>query len=205
MHTPYRDAATNAIYNGLFCDDAQALMPPAGSTLVAWQAALTGGPAFAGALRRLSEDTHGDARVRALACRELQAQGHTVPQRQLLGVVIEVPLDSGLDTLAAYADGSVRFIHGSGRMTLVEGPDSALQPIVQRLLAASQTVVNCIGPSDQPRRPAPQRNVRMSFIVSDGLYFGEGPMEPLMNDGMAGPVLRSAVQLLDEITSLVAA
>jgi hypothetical protein len=205
MHSPYATPATDALYNGLFCDDLEALLPPEDGMPPAWAITLTGGPAFAGALRRLANDPAGDARVRALAFRELQAQGHTVAARQLLGVVVEVPLDSGLDTLAAYADGSVRFIHGSGRMTLVEGPNEGLQPIVQRLLAASQTVVNCIGPSDQPRRPAPQRNVRMSFIVSDGLYFGEGPMQTLMADGMAGPVLQTAVELLNEITSLVAA
>jgi hypothetical protein len=45
----------------------------------------------------------------------------------------------------------------------------------------------------------------MSFIVSDGLYFGEGPMEVLMADGMAGPVLRNAVNLLNEITALALA
>lgn len=205
MHTPYRDEATNRIYNGLFCDDAQLLMPAEGAAPSAWQRALTGGPAFAGALRRLAEDSSGEARVRALALRQLQAQGHTVPARQLLGVVVEVPLESGLDTLAAYADGSARFIHGSGRMSFVEGPDSPVQPVVQRLLTASQAVVNVIGPTDQPRRPAPRRNVRMSFIVSDGLYFGEGPMEVLMADEMAGPVLRSAVNLLNEITALAVA
>lgn len=205
MHTPYRDEATNRIYNGLFGDDAQLLMPADGGTPSAWQRALTGGPAFAGALRRLAEDVSGEARVRALAFRELQAQGHAVPARQLLGVVVEVPLDSGLDTLAAYADGSARFIHGSGRMSFVEGPDSAVQPVVQRLLAASQAVVDVIGPTDQPRRPAPRRNVRMSFIVSDGLYFGEGPMEALMGDDMAGPVLRNALNLLNEITALAIA
>ena len=205
MHTPYHDDATNRLYNALFCDDVQLLMPPEDRTLTAWQRALMGGPAYAGALRRLAEDPAGDARVRAMACRQLQAQGHAVPVRQLLGVVVEVPLDSGLDTLAAYVDGNARFIHGSGHTSIVEGPDTPVAPVVQRLLAASQNVVDLIGPSDQPRRAAPKRNVRMSFIVSDGLYFGEGPMEVLMADGMAGPVLRNAVNLLNEITALALA
>ena len=205
MHTPYRDAATNRLYNGLFCDDAQNLMPPEGGSWAAWQRALMGGPAFVGALRRLAEDPAGDARVRVMALRRLQALGHAVPPRQLLGVVVEVPLDSGLDTLAAYADGNARFIHGNGHLSVIEGPDTPVQPVVQRLLAASQAVVNVIGPTDQPRRAAPARNVRMSFIVSDGLYFGEGPMETLMADDMAGPVLRNAVNLLNEITALALA
>lgn len=206
MHTPYADSATNRIYHMLFCDDAMSLQPAdASQAPVDWQRALVGGPAFNTALRQLAEDTEGDARVRALAWRALARHGQTVPRRQLLGVVIEVPLESGLDTLAAYADGSVRFIHGSGHMTMIEGPNPVVGTTVEQLLAASQTVVNVIGPSDQPRRPAPTKNVRMSFIVSDGLYFGEGPMEALMADGMAGPVLRTGVALLNKVTSLATA
>jgi hypothetical protein len=206
MHTPYADPSTNRIYHALFCDDAQALQPQDGRAALAdWQRALLGGPAFIGALRQLAEDGQGDARVRALAFRALAQHGQSVPRRELLGVVIEVPLESGLDTLAAYADGSVRFIHGSGHMTMVEGPNPVVEDTVRQLLAASQAVVNLIGPSDQPRRPAPSQNVRMSFIVSDGLYFGEGPMEALMADGMAGPVLRSCVALLNKVTSLATA
>ena len=44
----------------------------------------------------------------------------------------------------------------------------------------------------------------MSFIVSDGLYFGEGPMQALMGDGLAGPLLQAGVGLLDALTGLTA-
>lgn len=204
MHTPYRDMPANEIYHRLFCDDVKAMMPIGGREPAAWQQALAGGPAHLGALRDLAHDEQGDARVRALAFRQLQAMGQQVPRRVLLGVVVEVPLDTGLDTLAVYADGSARFIHGSGHMSFVEGRDHPVYPAVQRLLAAAQAVVDCIGPADHARRPAPQQNLRMSFIVSDGLYYGEGPMQVLMNDPMGGPVVNGAAEVLGDITSLVA-
>lgn len=209
MHSPYGDTSTNRLYAGLFCDQPEALMPPDGKPLVEWQRTLRVEPADPRALRALATDASADARVRAMAWRRLQQLGHAVPPRHLLGVVLEVPLGSGLDTLAAYADGSVRFIHGSGHMSFVEGgPDgapAALQPLVATLMEASQAIVDRIGPWHQPRLAPPSRHVRMSFVVSDGLYFGEGPMDTLMADPMASPVLRSGIALLDEITSMAAA
>lgn len=209
MHSPYRDPALDRLYHALFCDDPQALVPADGRPLPAWQACLLKEPADAGDLRQLrglAADTATEARVRALAWRRLQQLGHAVPQRLLLGVVVEVPLDSGLDTLAAYADGRVRFLHGSGRCTFVDSPLPQIEPQVQALLSAGREVLRRIGPSDQQRRAPPQQGmVRMSFIVSDGLYFGEGPMNALMTDALAGPVLSAAIAVLDEVTGLVAA
>lgn len=205
MTQPYGDAATHHLYHALFADEVERLAGPTGPLRPAWARTLAAPQPDPAALRALAGAPDTESRVAALAWRRLQALGHEVPRRQLLGVVIEVPLESGLDTLAAYADGSVRFIHGSGHATLVEGPEPTLMPLVQRLLAASQAVVDRIGPSDRPRGEPPQRNVRLNFIVSDGLYFGEGPMNVLMADGLAGPVLQSGVALLDRVTSLATA
>jgi hypothetical protein len=43
--------------------------------------------------------------------------------------------------------------------------------------------------------------VRITFLVSDGLYFGEGPANIFFKDPMAGPVLNAATQLLQFITT----
>jgi hypothetical protein len=44
--------------------------------------------------------------------------------------------------------------------------------------------------------------MRMTFLVSDGLYFGEGPLGTLQQDAMAGPVLGKATQLLQRVVEL---
>jgi hypothetical protein len=36
----------------------------------------------------------------------------------------------------------------------------------------------------------------MTFLVSDGLYFGEGPFDLMQRDAMAGPFVAQAAQLL---------
>jgi hypothetical protein len=42
----------------------------------------------------------------------------------------------------------------------------------------------------------------MTFLVSDGLYFGEGPFETLQKDALGGPVLAKAAQLLQLVVEM---
>ena len=64
----------------------------------------------------------------------------------------------------------------------------------------AQPVVDQLGPWEQPRRPPPaQPNVRLNFVVSDGLYFGEGPFDFMQQDSRAGPLIHEASQLLTYI------
>lgn len=206
FHTPYSDPAINRIYNMLFCDDAQAFAPARGQAAAPWQATLFAQPAAnAQAVRALTEDTRQDARVRLLAMDWLRRNGHPVAPRQLLGVVLEVPMDGGLDVLAAYADGSVRYLNHSAAPTFIEGPMASVMPTVSRLLRASKSIVERIGPSDKPRLPPSARNVRLNFLVSDGLYFGEGPMDVLSEDAMAGPVLQAGGELLALVAEMACA
>lgn len=202
MHSPYRDDTLDRHYHSLFCDQ-----PPLTAVdkrpIAAWQLALSSGPAFAGALRRLAEDRGVEARVRALACRQLQRNGHVVTPRVLLGVVVELPTDDGLDTLAAYVDGSLHLLHGNGGLTQLNKPASAQLSQVQALLAAAQAVVEQVEPSSHARPAPPQRHVRLSCIVSDGLARLEGPMARLFADPQAGPVLQHALALLDKLTTRV--
>jgi hypothetical protein len=105
MLSPYAQPEVNKIYNLLFCDDI-ALFKPA-KVEADWQQMLFDEKPDTGALLALAEDEGNESRVRALAYRRLRELGQRVPARKLLGTVIEVPLDNGLDVLAAYADGRV--------------------------------------------------------------------------------------------------
>jgi hypothetical protein len=44
--------------------------------------------------------------------------------------------------------------------------------------------------------------VRMSFLVSDGLHFGEGPWSVMESDPMAAPIIQRAAQLLVAVVDL---
>jgi hypothetical protein len=204
-HAAYRDPAANQIYHLLFCDDASAFAPRSGAPAADWQATLYASPASAQRVQELAQDPATESRVRMLASNWLRGNGQPITGKELFGVIVEVALDNGLDTLAAYADGGVRYLNQSGRMSIFEGPMPALAPHVKQLLEASQAVVAKIGPWDKARLPPPVRgHVRLTFLVSDGLYFGEGPMSVFRRDPMAGPVVAAATTLLQHVAEMSA-
>ena len=203
-YEPYKNSATNEIYNLLFCDAPSAFEPRRGASPAEWQVSLFADPTDTFTLLALAADPSQEGRVRYLAYTKLRRLGHQVPTKVLLGVIVEVPLAGGLDVLAAYSEGGVRYLNQSGKLAVFEGVE-ALQPLVRNVFTASEVVVARIGPWDKPRRPPPASgNVRLTFLVSDGLYFGEGPMSTMQREPMAGPVIKLAGELLRSVVAMSA-
>ena len=182
----YPDRARNEIYNLLFADDVDALKPAAPEADLAAVAA----------------DHDAESRVRAVAYRRLRAEGKTpAGDPPLLGTIVEIALDEGLDTLAAYADGRIRYINHAGSMSMVED-GTPLRAQVDGLLLASQSVVGKIGPWTGERLPPPPTGqARLTFLVGGDIYFGQAPLEALAGDPMAGPVLNTATALLSALVA----
>jgi len=202
-YSPYTEPVANDFYNLLFCDDPTPFKPKPNETPTDWQATLFGNPIDPNTVQLLAQDTNSEGRIRALAFNWLRQNGHTVPPQQLLAVIIEVPIDGGLDVLAAFSDGGVRYVNQTGKLAIFEGPIPELLPVVKRLFAESENVVRRIGPWGKSRLPPPVRSrVRLTFLVSDGLYFGEGPMSVMQNEPFAGPVLREASELLQLVVKI---
>jgi len=203
-YSPYSNDASNSIYNLLFCDDFAAFMPKDGKPLTPWQSALFSEPISVSSLESLANDDSSEGRVRYLAFSKLRGLGKTVPKKQLLGVIVEVPVSDGLDTLAAYSEGGVRYINYTGKLAVVEGVGE-FKPLVGNLFDASMKAVNQIGPWNKTRLPPPKiGNVRLTFLVSDGLYFGEGPMNIMQTDPMAGLIIQRATTLLQAVVKTAA-
>jgi hypothetical protein len=141
-----------------------------------------------------------EARHYLQAWAALRAQGvlpDAIESKQVLGVVVEVALEQGPDVVAAYADGSARYLNQSGKIIIWEKPDNSLGPLVDTLLGAGQHVANQIGPWEDARPAPPTGNtVRVNFLTPSGLHFGEGPMNLLWNDALAQPVLAAAQALM---------
>lgn len=196
---PYREEHCNFFYNLLFCDDRSLF---AGSAEEPWPTLLGERPDPA-ALRAIADDEAHDSRTRMLAFNRLRELGEPVPPKLLLGTIVEVPLEGGLDTLAAFTDGGVRYINHSGKMSVFEGTEHPVHPQAEALLAASRSVVRELGPWVEPRLPPPSAgSIRMSFLVSDGLYFGQGPYAFMLHDARGGPIVAASQDLL---TAVVAA
>ena len=117
--------------------------------------------------------------------------------KQLLGVVVEVGMPTGLDLLAAYPDHSARYYNFSGAGVVWEHPDASLDPLIDGFLSASAEIVARIGPWEKERPPAPPAGeTRLCFLTPSGLHFGQAPMPALTSDPLAGRVLERAVALM---------
>jgi hypothetical protein len=156
------------------------------------------------ALRRIVDTPSLESRQYLEAWHALRQLG-IQPQREneakcVLGVVLEVHLDDGLDTLAAYADGTARYINHGGRVIIWENSDTGVAGLVDDLLRAGQRVAELIGPWEEPRRaPPPKRHVRINMLTASGLHFGEGPLTALSADSMAGPVIAAGTVLMKSL------
>lgn len=201
-YSPYSGNASNAIYNLLFCDDLAAFKAKPGESPAAWQKIIFTDPADVSAIVALTFDLTQEGRIRYLAFSRLRELGRSVQPKILLGVIVEVSLPGGLDTLAAFSDGAIRYINQSGKLVVIDGAESFI-PMVKILFDCAETVVARIGPWDKPRlAPPPQGDVRLTFLVSDGLYFGEGPMTAMQSEGMAGPMIRQATEILQAVVAI---
>jgi hypothetical protein len=197
FYEPYAEPHVNLLYNLLFCDNIDLFKNEKntqGDGL--WPALLAEQPDLK-ALQEIAGDESNEGRVRAIAFNRLRASGQKVPAKKLLGVIVEVPQPQGLDVLAAFVEGGVRYLNQSGKVAVFEGRGNPVETMTKQLVAVSQPVVDRTGPWHKARLPPPRAGkVRMTFLVSDGLYFGEGPFNALQKDPLGGPVLTKAAQLL---------
>ena len=171
----------------------------------AWAAALAFGadPRAVEVLTAITQDDGAETRDRLVALAALRSRGVvTGPPAQVMGVVLDIPMPGGLDTLAAYRDGSVRYFNHAGGMTFGEPGALPFPEAVQRVVLAGQQLASAIGVWDGPRPPLPPGVARISLLCCDGLYFGQGQPAPFMADALAAPVFRAGTELLVALTSL---
>ena len=197
---PYTDLSVDFIYNLLFCDNVSLFRGPDNAAPDEPWKTLLQEPPDARALRVLIADEANESRLRALACHRLQATGAQLAATRLFGVIVEVPLSQGLEVLAAFADGQVRHIHHTGKMSFFEPGPGEVNARARRLVTAAQPRVERLGRHTQTRLAPPVGDrIRMSFLTSNGLYCGEGRYEAMQKDEHAGPIMAAALALLQTI------
>jgi len=192
---PYKNEATNTIYDLLFCDKFELYRtePP---HLYPWDIFATASPDIE-KLKTVAADKTLEARLRILAYNLLRAAGSPSNKKELFGVIVEVALPDGLDVLAAYNDGTARYINHSEKMIIWDASSEISDGLIQKLLSESAKTVDQLGPWDKERRPFPTKGMtRLTFLVSDGLYFGEGPFDLLQADPKGGAIITAATELM---------
>lgn len=202
---PYTDEKVNTSYNLLFCDILQ-MFKNHDNQPGDWRPIVFAEPLDIAQVQNLAYDERAESRVRFLAFDRLRRKRVPVLPKIILGVIVESGQPGGLNTLAAFADGRVRFLNQVNHAILLEGKPAPAAEAAQRLVRAAQALVDRIGPARQMRKAPPKPGVlRFTFLVSDGTYTGEGPYPAVMNDEFARPVMESAEALMAEVTKVAVA
>ena len=199
---PYKDSAINLIYNLFFCDDLDLYKTHTQKPYSYPFDILFSDKTTMNDLQKIIGDTTMDPRTRVLAYNKQLAMGHKPGKKELLAVIVEVGLKEGLDVLASFQDGTARYINYTGKLLVWETTtDTNANELKNDLFSKSTQIINQVGPWDKPRKPHPTTgNARITFLVSDGLYFGEGPTDVLFEDQLGGPALLAATQLMQYLT-----
>lgn len=198
---PYKDASINLLYQLLFCDNLDLYKRNTSLPFTYPFNILFSNSSTIAEFQNIIDDHSSDPRVKVLAYNRQRAFGHIPNKKELLAVIVEVGLDQGLDVLASFNNGTARYFNYTGKILIWETTDEISNELTRDMFSKSQNIVNQLGPWGKPRLPHPVKgNARITFLVSDGLYFGEGNIDVLFSDKLGGPALATAAQLMKYIT-----
>lgn len=122
---------------------------------------------------------------------------------KVLGVVVEVTVDGAHDVLAAYADGSVRYLNHGGGATVIDAAPPEVAVAADAVLAAGQALADQIGPWTEAQLPElPIGHTRLTMLTRGGPHFGQGPDVAMGAEPQAGALLGAATELLVAVVGL---
>jgi hypothetical protein len=187
----YHDAATLAAGKG----------EPWSSFIVS-AARLKGGLSAQRTLVHVADHPESETRVRLWAFTALRKTGYQPTALQgadVLGFVVEVPMDGSKDVLAAYQDGSIRFL-GYANNTVIREPMDDTKGMVEAVLSKAQPL---LGVPSAPRSsaPIPVDKVRLTALSAMGLHTIEVPWSELEPPGEYADLFTSAAKLLERATA----
>ena len=122
--------------------------------------------------------------------------------KRVLGVVLDVPVKGGFDTLAAYPDWRARYVNVSGAAIVWDAPDARMDAHVKQLMVACQKLADKIGPWIGARPALNPGHTRINLLTPSGLLFGDGPYEAFMRDPLAAPILATGTSLMRSLIAL---
>jgi len=124
-------------------------------------------------LRQLAGRDDVESRIRLWAWKALRNMGEQPDadtMHRVLGVILEVqlPEKNGVDTLAAYSDGRVRYVNYSGKIIVSEKVEGGIPELAKRVVRTAQTIARDF-PIEQRRLPVKENNIRISLLTYGGV------------------------------------
>jgi hypothetical protein len=153
-------------------------------------------------LRAVLQQNNPESRVNLLtwaALRTLGEQPDSKAATVVHGVVMDIPVGKGMDTLAAYADGTARYINYSGKVIIFEIEDARVQELCSRLMSAAQAVADG-APLISERTDAAREKATIHLLTCEGIRRVEATVKALSkgSDRFA-PVYAGGTELMNEL------
>jgi hypothetical protein len=147
-----------------------------------------------------------EARVRLWAWKGLRDLGER-PSAEIAnevhGIVCELNNEEGVGTIAAYADGSIRWIGGKGNVTVWDAPDgdAEINRLVNELLKSSEPLVNNAPATDKHKTPEPELDhFRVSILTFGGIHTVESFGPDIDEKHALAPALVASAKLVEAVS-----
>lgn len=132
-------------------------------------------------MRRVAEMQSVDSLITLWAWNTLRAWGQLPDEgiaQKVLGVVMEVGLDNGIDVVAAYEDGTSRYVSRTGSMIIWDNHEDHNNDLARKIVAAAQAIVNQL-PASTADAVTSMGKVQFSILTVGGIRGIITPMKEL--------------------------
>jgi hypothetical protein len=133
-------------------------------------------------LRSISGSPSLETRIELLvwsALRELGEQPDAKSRGEVLGAVIEVPMQGAYDTLAAYQDGSARYLNFSGRAIFWDAPDPTIQSLCRGFIASTISASSQARPRENSSLPP--SGLHVTLLTRAGMFVIRDPPQTVIS------------------------
>lgn len=197
-------AARARLWEGKY-EEAAALAAGTGepwSSFIVSEARIRGGLGAKRTLLAIAEDPTFETRARLWAWTALRRIGEkpsAFHAGEVLGFVVEVPMGGRRDVLAAYADGSARFLGFAGQVIAREA-NGNIDATTDALLVEARVLLK-VPAAPRQSAPLPPDRVRMTAISANGTHMVEVPWSEVEPPAKYAAVFTAAAKLLQEVTT----
>jgi hypothetical protein len=138
--------------------------------------------------------------LQAWSClRQLDRDALTALPERLYGVVLDVPLEQGYDTLAAYDDHTARYLNQGGGAIVWDIRDPSMDALIEAVLEAARPLLATVGVWESARPPLTADRARISMLNAEGLHFTEGAVDTIAGGPATAPVFAAGVALMSAL------
>ncbi|HEV3040021.1 MAG TPA: hypothetical protein VHA33_19810 [Candidatus Angelobacter sp.] len=127
-----------------------------------------------------------ETRIQLLAWSALRELGEEPDEKsgtEVLGAVFERPMKTGYDTLAAYQDGTARYLNFSGSAIFWEVRDATIQWLCQNLMDSAVSASSRATPRTDISLP--KSGTQVTLLTRSGMYVIPDPPQAVIRGALA--------------------